>query len=57
MLQKCKDIDKKKQWFQRNSFSPHTANVAMVWVSEKLWERLMSPKDEVGWISHSPNLN
>ena len=43
-FEKCEALDEKKQWFQGDDAPPHTAQVTIAWIHEKILRASYQPQ-------------
>ena len=51
------NLRSRRQWFQQDGATPHTANITMQWLDKRFLERLISRRRDPEWAPHSPDMN
>ena len=52
-----KGIDMRREWFQQDGATPHTATETIRMLKETFRNRIISRRTDVEWAPHSPDLN
>ena len=50
-------INRNVQWFQQDGATPHTANITLEWLGQRIFDCLISRGRDPEWSPHSPELN
>ena len=56
-LHRWREIVRIFQWFQQNDASVHTSYKSLVWLQQRIPDRLISRRCDQQWSPHSPDLN
>ena len=57
LLRRVGESKRKRQWFQQDGATPHTAKQTLQWLKKRFYSRVISLKTDQPWPPHSPDLN
>lgn len=57
LLRRVGEAKRKRQWFQQDGATPHTAKQTLKWLEDRFHGRVISLKTNQPWPPHSPDLN